>query len=243
MRADLAQITVVPRRLDAVEHAGGVPDAVPADAEPVTVGRLGPQPRMEALVDQRVFRLEEQLLKEHRRARVCEPAAHGCSDAQDLLLLRLELLRAENALVAELRQLLELRHVLGLRWSLSRRSRLRLTRLLILCGVPILLAPRHPSRDGSRGPGDYSRPRRHADQAWSSAHKWHLPLLLSRRWRGRLREPLGQPRAGCARSRAPRRRRRAWPEQRSGPRRSPTPGARPKSSARAPRPPQRGRPR
>ena len=48
----LAQVAVVPGRLDAVEDAGRVPDAVPADAEPIAVRRLGPEPRVQALVDQ-----------------------------------------------------------------------------------------------------------------------------------------------------------------------------------------------
>ena len=46
----LAQVLVVPGRLGAVEDARGVGRAVPADAEPVAVGRLGAEPRMQALV-------------------------------------------------------------------------------------------------------------------------------------------------------------------------------------------------
>ena len=73
---ELAQVAVVPGRLDAVEDAGVVADAVPADAEAVAVGRLGPQPRVQALVDQRVLRPVQQLLDQDRRAGVCEPATH-----------------------------------------------------------------------------------------------------------------------------------------------------------------------
>ena len=60
---------------------GVSPYAVPADAEAVAVRRLGAELRVEALVDQRVLRLVEQLLEEDRRARVCEPAAHQCAKA------------------------------------------------------------------------------------------------------------------------------------------------------------------
>ena len=74
---DVAQVAVVPGGLGAVEDAGRVADAVPADAEPVTVRRRRSEPRVQALVDQRVTGLVEQLLEEDGRARVGEPAAHG----------------------------------------------------------------------------------------------------------------------------------------------------------------------
>ena len=51
---ELAQVRVVPRRLDAMKHPRGVRGAVPPDTEPIAVGRLGPEPRVQALVNERV---------------------------------------------------------------------------------------------------------------------------------------------------------------------------------------------
>src|SRR3954447_22415010 len=70
------QIAVVPGRLDAVEDArdGGI--AVPADAEAVTVRRLGAERRMQALIDQGVRWRVERFFEEDGRSRVREPAAH-----------------------------------------------------------------------------------------------------------------------------------------------------------------------
>ena len=53
---ELAQVLVVPGRLDAVEHARLGLLVVPADPKAVTVGRLRTELRVEALVDQRVGR-------------------------------------------------------------------------------------------------------------------------------------------------------------------------------------------
>ena len=50
--------------------------AVPTDAEPVAVGRLGPELRVQALGDERVRPLVERLLNQDGGAGVCEPAAH-----------------------------------------------------------------------------------------------------------------------------------------------------------------------
>ncbi len=47
----LAQIRVIPRRFDAVVDARAVGGAIPADAEPVAVRGLRPQPQVQALVD------------------------------------------------------------------------------------------------------------------------------------------------------------------------------------------------
>jgi hypothetical protein len=73
----LAQVLVVPGRLDAAEHPRDRAGVIPADAEPVAVGRLGPEPRMQALVDQRLDRGVQHLRKQDRRARVSQPAAHA----------------------------------------------------------------------------------------------------------------------------------------------------------------------
>jgi hypothetical protein len=54
---ELAQVLVIPGRLDAAEHPGDRAGVVPADAEPVAVGRLGPEPGVQALVDQRMDRV------------------------------------------------------------------------------------------------------------------------------------------------------------------------------------------
>src|SRR3954452_13445871 len=72
----LAQVAVVPGRLGAVEHARRVRGAVPTDAEPVAVGGLGPEPRVQALGHERVGPLVERLLDQDGGAGVCEPAAH-----------------------------------------------------------------------------------------------------------------------------------------------------------------------
>src|SRR5262249_31216748 len=71
-----AQVPVVPGRLDALEERRLVALAVPPHTEPVAVRRLDAEPRVEALVDQGVLGLVEQVVEKHRRPRVCEPAAH-----------------------------------------------------------------------------------------------------------------------------------------------------------------------
>src|SRR5262249_5231517 len=76
MTRDLSKVSVVPRRFDAVEDAGLVAEAVPADTESVPVGRLRPHRRVKALIDERVVRLVEQVLDQDRLAGVCEPATH-----------------------------------------------------------------------------------------------------------------------------------------------------------------------
>src|SRR5512133_1516992 len=76
MAGELVEVAVIPGRLDAVEHGGGLLGAVPADAETVTVRLFGSELGVEALDDQRVLRSIEQLLEQDRRAGVCEPATH-----------------------------------------------------------------------------------------------------------------------------------------------------------------------
>jgi len=53
---ELAQVRVVPGRLDASEHTRCRLRVVPADTEPVAVRRLGAQLGVQALVNQRVGR-------------------------------------------------------------------------------------------------------------------------------------------------------------------------------------------
>ncbi len=78
------QVAIAPGGLDAVERARRLGLAVPADAEAVAVRRLRTHRRVEALVDERVLRLVQQLLDEHGRPRICEPAAHQCAKALPL---------------------------------------------------------------------------------------------------------------------------------------------------------------
>jgi hypothetical protein len=73
---ELAQVAVVPGRLDALEEAGFAALSVPAVAEAVAVGRLGAELGVEALIDQRMGGLVEEFLQQDRRARIGEPAAH-----------------------------------------------------------------------------------------------------------------------------------------------------------------------
>ena len=75
----VAQVPIVPGRLDALERARRFGLPVPADAEAVAVRRLGSEPRVQALVDQRMGGLVEELLQQNRRPRVREPAAHVVS--------------------------------------------------------------------------------------------------------------------------------------------------------------------
>src|SRR3954462_10673681 len=76
MRREVAQVAVVPGRLDPAVDARRALFVVPADPDAVTVRGLGAELRMEALVDQRVLRLVEQVVDPYGRPGVCEPAAH-----------------------------------------------------------------------------------------------------------------------------------------------------------------------
>src|SRR4029453_5114286 len=73
---EIPKVPVVPGRLDTVEDPWRVAHAVPADPEPVAVGRLRTEPGVEALVDQRMLRLQGQFLDQPRKAGVGKPAAH-----------------------------------------------------------------------------------------------------------------------------------------------------------------------
>ena len=74
---ELAQVPVVPGRMDAAVEPRRVAVVVPADAETVPVRRRRAQPRVQALVDQRAVALEQQLLEPDRRPRVRKPTTHG----------------------------------------------------------------------------------------------------------------------------------------------------------------------
>ena len=58
--------------------------AIPADPEAVAVRRLGAHRGVQALVDEGVLRREEEVLHEHRRSRVGQPATHQCAKALPL---------------------------------------------------------------------------------------------------------------------------------------------------------------
>src|SRR3954468_9092279 len=51
-------------------------DAVPAEAEPVAIGGLRPETRVQALVDEPVLGLEEQLVDQHRLPMPRHPSTH-----------------------------------------------------------------------------------------------------------------------------------------------------------------------
>src|SRR5512132_197257 len=101
------------------------------------------------------------------------PAAE-CLDAEQLLLLRLEVVGADHALVPKLGELLELGGVVGpARCRLCgrrRRWRLLLVGGLVLRGPLLILVVPHPSRH----PGSHADTSRSADQYRSSSHQWHV---------------------------------------------------------------------
>ena len=75
---EVAQIDVAPRRGDAsVPGGAGAVCPVPAQPEPVAVGGLHPHPGVEALVDQAVRRLEQELVEHQGLTEVGIPTAHG----------------------------------------------------------------------------------------------------------------------------------------------------------------------
>ena len=76
MRGELAQVRVAPGRSDAVVDARAFAGAVPADPEAVSVRRFGTHSRVQALVDDPVLGLEEQLLDEDGLPVPCHPATH-----------------------------------------------------------------------------------------------------------------------------------------------------------------------
>jgi hypothetical protein len=76
VRGELTQVLVVPGGLDAPEDAGLLALAVPAETEPVAVRRLRAELRMEALVDQRMAPLVQQVLDQDRGSGIGEPTAH-----------------------------------------------------------------------------------------------------------------------------------------------------------------------
>src|SRR5919197_4098484 len=76
MGRHLAQVLVVPCGLDAAEDSWSWRAVVPADAKAVAIRRLGAEPGMEALVDQRVLRAVDSGVDRDGRTGVSEPAAH-----------------------------------------------------------------------------------------------------------------------------------------------------------------------
>ena len=74
---ELVQVRVAPGGRDAVVDAGPGAAAVPAEAEAVAVRGLRAHPRVQALVDQSVRGLEEQLVDEDRLPGPRHPSAHS----------------------------------------------------------------------------------------------------------------------------------------------------------------------
>src|SRR5688500_8285561 len=72
----LAEVGVRPRRRNAAVYRGPPLRSVPAQAEAVAVRGLGAHARVQALVNDPVFGLEEQLLDQHRLTKPRHPAAH-----------------------------------------------------------------------------------------------------------------------------------------------------------------------
>ncbi|MNT26236.1 hypothetical protein D3C72_1617970 [compost metagenome] len=79
----LAQVGVAPGRVQAaVAERHLRVTSVPADAKAVAIGGGMTQPRIQALVDQRVFRLEQHRFQRNGFARVSQPAAHDAPPRQ-----------------------------------------------------------------------------------------------------------------------------------------------------------------
>src|SRR5262249_38110225 len=74
---EVAQVLIVPGRRAAAIDAGPLACSVPADSEAIAVGRLGPQPRVQALIDEAMLGLDEQLLDQHRLAMPRHPPTHS----------------------------------------------------------------------------------------------------------------------------------------------------------------------
>ena len=75
-RRELAEVAVVPGRMRVAVDARHAVGAVPADAEAVAVRRGRAELGVQALVDERTRRIEQELVDPEGRARVRHPAAH-----------------------------------------------------------------------------------------------------------------------------------------------------------------------
>src|SRR5829696_7707819 len=103
--------------------------------------------------------------------------ASGTSEAEDLLLLRLELLLRDDALLLQLGELLQLGRVIGSGGGRQRRRRLLVVALLILGRVLVLLSPCDASGHGARRAGYHCSPCSDPDQAGAAPSHHHLVLL------------------------------------------------------------------
>jgi len=72
----LAKVAVAPHRVDALEQRRLVALAIPANAEAIAIRGVRTEPRVQALVDQRVLGLVKQVLEKQRPSRIGNPAAH-----------------------------------------------------------------------------------------------------------------------------------------------------------------------
>src|SRR3954468_3547038 len=73
----VAQVRVAPGGLHAAIDARALAYPVPAQAEAVAVGRLRAETRVQALVDEPVLGLEEQLVDQHRLPMPRHPSTHA----------------------------------------------------------------------------------------------------------------------------------------------------------------------
>jgi hypothetical protein len=74
----LAQVVIVPGRLDAaIAKRHVVRVLVPAQSEAIAIGRRRSESRMQALVDQRMARVEQHCFQGNRIAGIGQPATHG----------------------------------------------------------------------------------------------------------------------------------------------------------------------
>ena len=82
MGSEVAQVGVPPRRGHAVVHARSFPGSVPAEPEAVAVCRLGAHAGVQALIDESVLGLKEQLLDQYRLPVPRHPPTHAVSFAR-----------------------------------------------------------------------------------------------------------------------------------------------------------------
>ena len=72
----VAQIFVIPGRMDIAEHAGVGVIGIPANAKPVAIGDRPAALGAQALLDQRVLRFEQNGIEAKRGSAIGKPTAH-----------------------------------------------------------------------------------------------------------------------------------------------------------------------
>jgi len=76
---DLAQISIIPDRVNTLEKGGNAAVVVPADSESIAVRGVRPKTRVKTLIKQRMLRLVQQVTDVEGGSGIGEPAAHGLS--------------------------------------------------------------------------------------------------------------------------------------------------------------------